>query len=81
MAWWKKATLVSVFITLLISAASYALLQRNAAAFHDPKARDRMDTKAGEFAGQAFVWFNAICWAIFWSVEKRRRNKAARNLT
>ena len=75
MTWWKKATISSVIITLLIALGSYALVQRNAARFQDPVQRDRMDTKAGEVAGQAFVYFNGISWGIFWSIERRRRNR------
>src|SRR2546423_13801820 len=75
MKWWKKATISSVIITLLIALGSYALVQRNAARFQDPAQRDRMDTKAGEVAGQSFIWFNGISWGIFWSIEKRRRNR------
>src|SRR3954466_7686131 len=65
MIWWKKATIASVIITLLIALASYALVQRNAAAFADPEQRDAMDTKAGEVAGESFAVFNAISWGIF----------------
>ena len=75
MTWWKKATISSVIITILIALGSYALVKRNAARFQDPQQRDRMDTKAGEVTGQAFVYFNGISWAIFWTFERRKRNR------